>query len=400
MTYSRNKVEKYGAPYALFGLFFVINYIAPYFMWNHESLGTYNLMLVIRLAGCFLCTLLILREKWPKSWLPYLPTFWHLTVLYCLPFTNTILFLTTNNSIEQIANGAITAIFLIILLDWTSFLLLSILGVVLGCFVIQHVIGNLALQLDFSTQYFLVYQLLFITLIGLLFARRKPKTVERGYIADRFATTFLGEQMEFIMRATKRLASHLDMYMENTEKMWWQDTHDGFYTIYSRGMQTIEDPDLFELLIDILPSIKAMRNETKAAMLLLRQSVKSKTVATNLHVHTIKAFIQNGACEVYIDYPTYSCTIHQIIYRKHLNPIVRIVTIIPSEQHLHIRDYTEVLTETEKMPLLQAFSATKRKELAISNNKSYFEAIQQRITEIKQGYKEYTVEFPNMELVA
>jgi hypothetical protein len=288
------------------------------------------------------------------------------------------------------------------LLDWMSFLLLSILGVAGGFWIVQHIVGNMTLELDFSTQYFVIYQLIFITLIGLLFVKHKPKSVGAGYVADRFAKTLLGEQMEFILGATKRLAGHLDMYMENTEKMWWNETHDGFYTIYSHGMQTIEDPDLFELLVDVLPSIKAMRDEAKSAVQILRTSIKSKMVATNLHLDRIKALIADGICEIKIDGPSYACTIYQIIHRNHLDPIVRIITVKPSEQHLHICDYSEVLTETEKMPLLQIFAAIKTNHLAINSRGSYphFEAIQQRITEIQEGYKTYTLEFPNMELVA
>jgi Na+/proline symporter len=400
IAYSRNKVDKYGAPYKLFGIFFAINYVAPYFMWNHEAVDTHNLMLIIRLIGCLLCiTLLILQEKWLKYSFRYIPSLWHLTVLYCLPFTNTILFLTAKSSIESLTHVAIATIFLIVLLDWMSFLLISILGVVIGCLVVQYTVGSISLNFDLSSQYFLVYQLVFITLIGLLFARRKPKVAIKSTIYDRFNKTFLGEQMEFILTTTKRLANHLDMYMTNTENEW-RDTHDGFFTIYTHGLQTIEDPDLFELLIDILPSIKAMRDEAKGAVQLLKESIKSNTVAANLQLESIKAFIINGACEIKFDYPSYSCTIYQIIYKKHCDPILHVVTITPSENHLLFRDYSALLTDMEKAPIFEAFSATKLKELTFNGSKPYFEAIQKRIKEIKQGYKSYSLEFPNMELVA
>jgi hypothetical protein len=54
-----------------------------------------------------------------------------------------------------------------------SFVILSGLGVVLGLLFYKLAIGPINLQLDFSTGYLLVYQAIFATLIGLIFARRK-----------------------------------------------------------------------------------------------------------------------------------------------------------------------------------------------------------------------------------
>ena len=173
VQYSQKQVEKYSAPYILFGVFCCINYTLPYFMWEHDTPGSYHLMLYLRTLGGLACGLLIVRDKWPKSLLPYLPTFWHLTLLYCLPFTSTVMFLLTQGSVEWLINVALTIMFLIVLVDWLSFVILSALGVALGFLFYQLAIGPINLDLDFSTGYLLVYQGLFATLIGLLFARRK-----------------------------------------------------------------------------------------------------------------------------------------------------------------------------------------------------------------------------------
>ncbi len=175
VQYSQKQVEKYGAPYILFGAFCCINYTLPYFMWEHDTPGPYNLMLYLRVLGGLTCGLLIVRDKWPKSLLPYLPTFWHFTLLYSLPFTSTVMFLLTQGSVEWLINVAITIMFLIVLVDWVSFILLTVLGVILGFLFYKLTIGPVSLQLEFSTGYLLVYQGIFATLIGLLFARRKQQ---------------------------------------------------------------------------------------------------------------------------------------------------------------------------------------------------------------------------------
>jgi Na+/proline symporter len=132
VRYSQKQVEKYGAPYTLFGIFCCINYLFPYFMWEHNITAPHNLMLYFRTIGAMACGLLLVRDKWSNSFLPYLPTLWHLTLLYCLPFTNTVMFLLTQGSAEWLINVAITIMFLIVLVDWLSFVILSALGVALG----------------------------------------------------------------------------------------------------------------------------------------------------------------------------------------------------------------------------------------------------------------------------
>ena len=186
--YSQRQVEHYGAPYALFGVFCCVNYLFPYFMWEHTSPAMYDLMLYLRAIGAMSCGLLLMKDKWPKSLIPYLPTFWHLTLLYCLPFTSTVMFLTTQGSVEWLINIAITIMFLIVLVDWLSFVILTFLGLALGFLFYQIAVGPISLQLDFSTGYLLVYTCVFTTLITLLFARRKEQHLEAKLreIADHY----------------------------------------------------------------------------------------------------------------------------------------------------------------------------------------------------------------------
>ena len=179
VQYSQQQVDKYGAPYILFGAFCCVNYTLPYFMWEHGTPISYDLMLYLRVLGGLACGLLIVRDKWPASLVRYLPTFWHLTLLYCLPFTSTIMFLLTQGSVEWLINVAIAIMFLIVLVDWVSFVLLSVSGVVLGLLFYQAAIGPINLRPDFSTGYLLVYQGIFATLIGLIFARRKQLSFDK-----------------------------------------------------------------------------------------------------------------------------------------------------------------------------------------------------------------------------
>ena len=185
VQHSQKQVARYGASYMLFSLFCCINYLVPYFMWEHASPAAYSLMLYLRTIGAIACGLILIKDKWPASYLSYLPIFWHFTLLYCLPFTSTVMFLLTGGSAEWLINVAITIMFLIVLVDWVSFVILTVLGISLGLLFYQFVVGPISLRIDFSTGYLLVYQAIFATLIGLLFARRKQQRFDKLNIKHR-----------------------------------------------------------------------------------------------------------------------------------------------------------------------------------------------------------------------
>ena len=216
VQYSQQQVAKYGAPYILFGAFCCINFTLPYFMWEHASHDAYHLMLYLRVWGGLSCGLLIVRDKWPDSLLKYLPTFWHLTLLYCLPFTSTVMFLLTQGSMEWLINVAITIMFLIVLVDWLSFVILSALGVSLGFLFYQMAIGPVNLQLDFSTGYLLVYQGVFSTVIALLFSRRKEQhiTAKLREISDHYYG--VNQVTTDVHPATMRIATMIDHQVQET----------------------------------------------------------------------------------------------------------------------------------------------------------------------------------------
>lgn len=108
-----------------------------------------------------------------------MPTFWHFTVLYCLPSTSTIMYLLTEGSTEWLVNIMAIIILLFVLVDWMSAIILSSIGIALA-FVCYHIfVGEFSLSLDFSSKYLLFYQGIFGLLIGLIFARRRQLRYDR-----------------------------------------------------------------------------------------------------------------------------------------------------------------------------------------------------------------------------
>jgi hypothetical protein len=88
------------------------------------------------------------------------------------------MFLLTQGSVEWLINVALTIMLLIVLVDWMSFVMLTVLDVAIGVLFYTLVIGPIKLHLDFSTGYLLVYTCIFSALIALLFARRREQHLE------------------------------------------------------------------------------------------------------------------------------------------------------------------------------------------------------------------------------
>jgi Na+/proline symporter len=216
IAYSQAKAQKYGAPYVLLGIFVAMIYTVPYFLWSYKPLPHQSTMLILRFIGATLCALLIVKDKWPQSLLPYLPTYWHLTLLYCLPFTSTVMFLLTQGSVEWLINVALTIMFLIVLVDWMSFIILTVLGVALGLLFYQIAIGPIDLQLDFSTGYLLVYTCVFSTVIALLFSSRKEQhlAAKLREISDHYYS--INQIKTDTTPAVMRIAAMIDQQIQET----------------------------------------------------------------------------------------------------------------------------------------------------------------------------------------
>jgi Na+/proline symporter/signal transduction histidine kinase len=203
IAYSQEKVALYGAPYILFGIFCVINYTVPYFIWTETPPQHENLMIYLRVIGGILCVLLIVKEKWPKSLLPYFPIFWHLTVLYCLPFNNTVMFLATNFNLEWLMSILGIVILLLVILDWITAIIIGILGGVLGVLFYKLVVGPLVVPVSFDAKYLMVYESLFGILIGLIFARRKQQRFDKLAIDNQALTITDHENKEALLETFK-----------------------------------------------------------------------------------------------------------------------------------------------------------------------------------------------------
>ena len=162
----------------LFALFICFNYMVPYFMYTNQGGMT---MFMLKFLGALLCVGLLLQPYWPNKLKRYFDSYWHFCLLYCLPFTTTVLYLLNGGGLEWTVNIALSIMLLLNLVDWKRFMVLLLTGIVLGVLYVRP--GSLS----YENTHMLVYAITFSTLVGLLFARRKEQhiTQERRFLKGR-----------------------------------------------------------------------------------------------------------------------------------------------------------------------------------------------------------------------
>ena len=201
--YSEYKVIKHGENALMFSIFLCISYMLPYMLANKENIGVYNYIMLIRSIGVGLCAGLMLKTLWSKrNQKRYFPLYWHVTLLYCLPFSTTLIFLLGGGSMNWPAEIGLAILLLIVLVDWLSFLILGGLGVGAALLVFYGLYGVLPEIPDFETAYYLTITCISTTLVGLVFARRKEI-----YAAIRFRTVatlarFIGHEVNWLSNYT------------------------------------------------------------------------------------------------------------------------------------------------------------------------------------------------------
>lgn len=163
---SQAAVKRHGARYVVFGIFSLVNYMMPFYMWSEHHSGDLSVITIRILAG-ILNFLLVVSDTYTGVMRKYLPLLWHFVVMYSLPFLTFYMLLFEGPTFFWIININLAIIMGLILLDRKAFSLIFPLGFLLA-FVLMKVLHHpIALtHIDFSSIYLLVFS---ITIIILFF---------------------------------------------------------------------------------------------------------------------------------------------------------------------------------------------------------------------------------------
>ena len=216
IKYSQKRVSKYGANYTTFAAFLCLNYILPYFMWTNGEPYRCNTLTIIRFLGVVTCIPLLLKNYWPTRALKYFPTYWHITIMYVLPFSTTLSVFIMGGTTEWLINVALAIMMLSAVVDWLSGIILAVLGIGLGA-ILYHVsfsvLGDMTpFSVDSISMHQLTYTCIFATSIGLLFferrAREEDKRMETLELFGRVASA----EVRNILALSKAYASSIQFF--------------------------------------------------------------------------------------------------------------------------------------------------------------------------------------------
>lgn len=169
---------RYGISPELFGLFVPMSYMVPFLMHSYADPAFCGWIVGIKSISVLLCVGLLLESYWNNQFQKYFPLYYYLTLGYCLPFTTTFLFFLGGSQMEWNVDVALNVVLLAALTNKRTFTVLALSGVAAALSLYKAGVGPITLHLDVDKVCALGYTILFSTLIGLLFARRKQQRVE------------------------------------------------------------------------------------------------------------------------------------------------------------------------------------------------------------------------------
>lgn len=189
-------------------------------MWSPSSHSNYTLLICLRLIAGGLCFLLIIKDYWHEALMPYLPLYWHLTLLYCLPFLTTFMLFDSQGSTFWLLNMILALLLLAVLVDSRSFIVILIIGVVLGYCLFLMTGDSKWFSLSADTLYWTVYMCIYSVTIGLLFSRRNEKIAQEKLSAYKSVSASIAHEMRTPLSAMYISAQNVQDYLPTLLKTY------------------------------------------------------------------------------------------------------------------------------------------------------------------------------------
>lgn len=169
------KVENFGAQYKTFALFVIVSYPLAYFT-NYYVGFQASENITIRLIAFLLCIPLLFTKYWPLKTKKYLNLYWFLTLLYCLPILGVYILLQNQMSTEWLMNIVLGLFLLLLLVDWVMFIIIYLVGILLGYLAFLASGQELILQSTFAQISLASYIYFYAIIIGVVFSRSHERT--------------------------------------------------------------------------------------------------------------------------------------------------------------------------------------------------------------------------------
>lgn len=174
--FAERRVEEYGARYTAFGVFYALSLVLPIYMWTVTT-AKYTSVVTFRVLATVFGFLLAISTTWYPFFKKYLPLFWYFAIMFCLPFFNTYLIIIDGLSLFWIVNLTIALILGMVLLDFSSFIIIFPSGAILAllcAYLLGHQITPA--HVPHNIIYPSCYLIFFVFVIAIVFFKDKEKT--------------------------------------------------------------------------------------------------------------------------------------------------------------------------------------------------------------------------------
>ena len=164
----------YGAPYAVFGLFVIINYCFPHFMWEEQIEPFYTVSIYLRFISGIACIMLMMKDFWlPQKYFPHV---WYANIIFTLPFLTSFSLWVHNIDTFWLAMMGVGLWLTSVLVDWFRCLIFTIIGMAIS-FVLYKSLGGSLTAIPASNIYAIFYIIAAFMAIGSIFIKRKEGCV-------------------------------------------------------------------------------------------------------------------------------------------------------------------------------------------------------------------------------
>lgn len=205
----RKRDQEQSNPYIVFGWFGVITYPGYYLIWHFTSLvGDESFYL--RLVATILCIPFILKNYWPPKIKPLLPFYWHIVLIYCLPFLFTFFLLKNNFTYAYILNTLSVLTLSILLIDVVPLILCLSIGIPAGFLAFYLTSGKINLPNNLEV---ILISYLSVIIVGALFARSKETIHQAKLNAIKITSASMAHELRTPLRTISSNLNGLKKYL-------------------------------------------------------------------------------------------------------------------------------------------------------------------------------------------
>ncbi|MEM1244442.1 MAG: HAMP domain-containing sensor histidine kinase [Pseudomonadota bacterium] len=239
--------------------------------------------LALRNLGAVICVGLIIHKFWPSKIKYLFPFYYYFTLLYCLPFFFTILLLKNTGSLIAALSMMMAIILLVVLLDWMSFLVTLILGLIAGTLYYFFTTDNPHIPLSMLPSIALY---LFVAIAGTIFNYKSAELNLHRLEGMATITSNIAHEIRTPLLGIKAGIEGLRRYMSPL-----------FETYEVAKKNGLNIPNIRKAhLASLLPALDRMESETRFAntiidMLLINVG-KNPTNLETLHIYSINHCIK------------------------------------------------------------------------------------------------------------